>query len=226
MNAHVDRQHYGNKYVEIVREYNVWRKIANFVGVGPYDPPDWDNGRLYFRSDYSEKARKWPSWPEQGFWGAWIIDPSHDNYYFVTRSLLHERESQRSETVGAFFSTLVDAGKYIILQVGDSVRYQVGLETLFVKWDEKGLDSRIFVEPAPQEAVAALQEAFPELPASSAEKYLKRYTAINAATSYGYALPSDQPRMELLLLSLKELTEALLEGMPESITSQVKLWRE
>jgi hypothetical protein len=59
-----------------------------------------------------------------------------------------------------------------------------------------------------------------------AEKHLKSYTLEDDPSSYGFALRAEQPRMEVLALSFEELTAALLEGMPESITSQVVLWRE
>lgn len=69
---------------EVISNYNVWRTVANMAGSGgPYDEPDWQDGRLYFRSDYSEKVKKWPEWAESGYWGAWIISPAQDEYFVL-----------------------------------------------------------------------------------------------------------------------------------------------
>jgi hypothetical protein len=211
---------------DVIRDYNLWRRIANSVGSGPYDEADWDDDRLYFRSDYSEKLREWPDWAQNGYWGAWIIAPTREGYFCVMRSLLHERAAQRSESIEAIFSHSADAGKYIVLQVGDSARYRLGLETLFMKWDARGFSSRIRIEPASREAVAFWNRESPTLKQGFAEKHLKSYTLEDDPSSYGFALPSEHVNMEVLALSFEELTEALLDGMPESITSEVSLWRQ
>ncbi|AGP66088.1 hypothetical protein OEM_45530 [Mycobacterium intracellulare subsp. yongonense 05-1390] len=39
-------------------------------------------------------------------------------------------------------------------------------------------------------------------------------------------MPAEQTNMEVLALSFDELTAALLEDMPDSITSQVARWRQ
>jgi hypothetical protein len=211
---------------EVIRYYDLWSKIANFAGKGPYDAADWKDGSLYFRSDYSEKHKKWPEWAENGYWGAWIITSAPEGYFCVVRSLLHERAALRSEDIEVMFSRFSDAGKFVISQIGDSVRSSLQLRTLFIKWDDRGLDPRIRIEPASKDTVDFLNRECPTLKEGFAEQHLKRYTFEEAPSSHGFALPAQQPRMEVLTLSFEELTAALLDGMPESITSKVPAWRQ
>jgi hypothetical protein len=217
-----------NEAAEVIRYYDLWRRIANFIGNGPYDEADWDDGRLYFRSDYSEKLKQWPKWAELGDWAAWIIAPNPKGYICVLNSLKHEREAERTERIEVMFSRFSDAGKYIISRMGDSIRSRsdIRLRTLFVNWEARGLDPRIRVEPASREVIDFLTTERPTLETDYAEKYLKRYALGGDPDSYGFALDYEQPRMEVLALSFEELTAALLDGMPESITSQIALWRE
>lgn len=213
-------------FSEVVKHYNLWRKIANTSCRGSYDEPDVQNGRLYFRSDYSEKLKKWPEWAEQGDWGAWIIAPTNEGLYSVISSLTHERESERHERLSVLFSNFSDAGKYIIMRVGDGARVDLHLRTQFVKWDDRGLDPRISVQAANQETIDFFNERIPNLKEGFAKQHLKRYTFEDDPSSYGFAFSEDQPRMEVLALSFDELTSALLEDMPDSITSQAARWRE
>ena len=210
---------------ELTRYYELWRKIANFVGNGPYDEADWNEGRLYFRSDYSEKLKQWPEWAEHGDWGAWIIAPTREGYFCVIRSLLHERSTQRSESLEAMFSDFADAGKYIVLRIGDSIRSSFRLQTLFVKWEARGLNSRVKVESAGHKAVEFFSNERPSRIEDYAEKHLKSYTLEADSSTYGFTLYYEQPSMEILALSFEELTAALLDGMPESITSKVSDWK-
>jgi hypothetical protein len=215
-----------DRSIQVIHYYNLWRKIASLAGIRSYDEADWENGRLYFRSDYSEKLREWPEWAEHGDWGAWVIAPSYGGYTCVLSSLKHERETQRTEDLEVMFAHLADAGKYIIMRIGDSVRSSLRLKTLYVKWEARGLDPRIQIYPANPAAIGFLNRESPTLIEGYAEKYLKSYTLENNPSSYGFALPDEQPRMEVLALSFEELTTALLDGMPESITSKVPAWRQ
>ncbi len=225
MNDGRPRAHDGE--AEVIVNYNAWRTVANMAGSGgPYDEPDWEDGRLYSRLDYSEKIKKWPAWAKSGYWGAWIIGSTHDEYFCVVQSLLHERAAERSEDVQAIFSRFADAGKYIILQIGNSLRYRLGLETLSVKWEARGLNPRIQVAPPEHDVVEFVLHESPGLKREFAEKHLKRFVLQDDVSSYGFALPGEQINMEVLAFSFDDLNAALVEGMPESITSQVPLWRQ
>lgn len=206
-------------YGEFIDHYNFWRKVANSVGNGPYDEAERHEGRLYFRSDYSNKVAKWPEWAEQGDWGAWIIARTKLGYFSVLSSLKHERAAQRDEEIIVLFSRFSDAGKYIIMRVADSTRVSLRLQTQFVKWDDRGPDSRIAIGAADLDVINLLKSEYPGLQEGFVEQYLKRYTLTTRPDSYGFAFPEDEPRMRILLLSFKELTAALLDGMPEDIAS-------
>jgi hypothetical protein len=218
----------GDEPLEVIRYWDLWRKIAGAAGDTSYDQADWQGDRLYFRSDYSEKVKKWPPWAEFGDWGAWILAPGSKGNIAVLSSLKHEREAQRTERIEVMFSRFSDAGKYVILRIGDGIRSSrdLRLKTLFVNWETRGLDPRIRVKPASREVVDFFNAERPTLKDGLAKKHLKSYTLDDDPGSYGYALDSEQPRMEVLALSFDELTAALLEDMPDSITSQVSRWRQ
>ncbi|OCB62970.1 hypothetical protein A5677_10970 [Mycobacterium malmoense] len=137
------------------------------------------------------------------------------------RSLRHERASKRSEKIEALFSHPVDAGKYIVLRMGDNLRSHLRLETLFMRWDDRGLSPLLEVASAEPDVIDFFCKKAPTLERESAERGLKRYALKADPRSYGFALPSEQTNMEVLALSFDELTATLLEGMPDSITSQI-----
>ncbi|MEC4764478.1 hypothetical protein VT930_15390 [Mycobacterium sherrisii] len=216
----VERQVPRDELVEVARYYDLWRGIANLVGDGPDDEPDWDAGRLFFRSDYSQKLKEWPKWAEFGDWGAWIITPE-PGYICVSHSLKHEREVFRTERMEVVFSSFLDAGKYVIMQLGDSMRTcsNVRLKSLFLNWEARGLSPGIKVQAASEKDIGLFIDVRDDK--EYAEKHLKRYSLVDSPGSYGIALDYEQPRMEILALSFDELTAALLDGMPETITSKV-----
>jgi hypothetical protein len=222
----VVRRDDADQFAEIVRYYDLWRQIASLVGEQSYDEADWENGRLYFRSDYMNQMKQWPEAKQFGDWAAWIIEPTPDGYYNVLRSLKHEREKERSDEIEVVFSQITDAGKYIILQIGDARRLDLKLETLFMKWDAAELDPRIQIAPAGQKAVDYLLKRSPGLRREFAEQHLQQYTLRDDASSFGLALPSRQTDMQVLALSYDELNALLLDGMPESITARVSDWAE
>lgn len=212
---------------EVIQYYELWRKIANSIGDTPYDEAEWVEDRLYFRFDYSEKLRQWPEWAEFGDWGAWIISPKPNGYICVLHSVKHERQAERDERIEAMFSRFTDAGKYVIARIGNGIRSSrnMRLKSVFLDWEARGLDSRIQVEAAGPEAIDFLATDRPTLDRDYAEQHLRRYTLEDNPGSYGFALDYQQPMMQVLALSFEELTAELLQGLPESITSQVPLWR-
>jgi hypothetical protein len=228
MDVHAGGATYDEESEAMIRHYGLWRRIGNIVGGGPYEEPDWEDGRLYFRSDYWDKLRKWPEWAEFGDWAAWIIEPKPEGYICVLRSLKHEREAERSERIEVIFSRFTDAGKYIIAQIGDDIRSSrnIRLKTLVVDWEARGLDSRIRVEAASSKTVNFLAANRPTLDRSYAEEHLRRYALEDNPGSYAFAMDYEQPMMQILALSFDELTAALLDGMPESVTSRVDIRRQ
>lgn len=214
------------EFAEVAFYYDLWRKLANSEGSGPYEVPDWQSGKLFLRLDYWDKVRKWPEWETLGEWGAWVIAPMPPGYFRVLHSLQHERATHRTEDIRAIFSRFIDAGKYVILRMGDSLRSDLRLKTLFMLWDDRGLNERLEVDVASQDVIELLCKEMPTLDRDSIERYLKLYILKGDTDSYAYTFPSEQPRMEILTLSFEELTVQLLEGMPENITSLVRFYEK
>jgi hypothetical protein len=211
----------GDGFNEVVRHYNLWREIIRLAGTQQYDDADWDGGRLYFRSDYVDRLKESPEWKRLGDWAAWIIEPTPQGYYNVLRSLWHERAPARSEDTEAAFSEISDAGKYMIAHIGNGVRLDLKMESLAIKWDEAGLDPRIQVTPAPQQAVDYMLKAGRKTDRELMEKYLRQYTFTNCRSCYAFTFPSNHVYMQVLALSYEELNASLIDGMPETIASQI-----
>jgi hypothetical protein len=102
------------EFAEVIKYYDLWRQISRYFGKTPGDEPFWQDGRLHFRTDYLEKAAKWPEWEQYGDWAAYIIEPRAEGCYNVLNSLRHEWASKRSEELEVAFSRASDAGKYIL----------------------------------------------------------------------------------------------------------------
>jgi hypothetical protein len=230
----VDASHRGDvsAFAEIVRYYDLWRKIADALGGEPYDEAEWEDGRLYFRSDYADKLREWPKWKEFGDWGAYIIAPTSEGYYNVIRSLRHERAYERSEKVEVVFSKIADAGKYIIAHIGGSLsvhlmlKRRIKLKTLATRWSETGLDPRIQVTPASERVLDYLIKVRPDTDRVFAKMHLKQYTLRDDPSAYGIAFPAEETYMQVLAMSFQELHEALLHVIPDSIKSEVSGWSD
>lgn len=158
-------------YEPVVHHYDLWRRISKCAGMEPDDEADWENGRLYFRSDSAKQMKEWPTAKEYGDWAAWIIEPTQAGQYIVIRSLMRERASQRSERIEAIFSQGLDPGKYIVAHIGDSLRCALKLESLLKRWDASGPDPRIQVGPAEQRVIDYVLQIRPgtsaELPKST-----------------------------------------------------------
>jgi len=133
-------------------------------------------------------------------WTAYILEPNGAGYQVLWATT--ERRNEPSEGPRAFFSHLEDAGKYIIWYLGEGLRMACGLVPITQSWEAAGLDPRVNQ--------------------ISLEKYLSRYELKNDPTRY-FVLQAGgvQPENRLLPLTYDELDAALLDGMPESVTSRL-----
>jgi hypothetical protein len=133
-------------------------------------------------------------------WTAYIVEPK-GNGYNVLRATT-ERRNEPDESVAGFFSHLEDAGKYIIWYIGESVRMHCWLPPLTTSWRAAGLDSRV--------------------KQISLDKYVSKYELKDDPSRY-FVLQAGgvQPENRLLPLTYGELDAALLDGMPESVTSRI-----
>jgi hypothetical protein len=192
---------------DIVRYYDIWRRIVGRTRNVTYGPAEWEHGRLYFRSDYLE---------EHGDWAAWVIDPTHDGLYNVLSSRVPERSNDRHEHVEATFSRLDDAGKYIVAQLGNSARMGLRLASLAIQWDDSGLGPLIEVTGADSAAVDYLLRVQPSTVRHVAEEQLQVYRLREDPGIYAFAFPSKEPYMHVLAVSFEELNRSLLDGIPDS----------
>lgn len=217
--ANADSDDNDDGFDGIIRRYDFWRRAARVTRTDNPDKPDWDGGRLYFRSDYLDKVHDSPQWRAQGDWGAWIIDPTPEGNFTVSRSLVPERSNNRQETVAVTFSRLKDAGKYIVAQLGDSVRANLRLPTLAVQWDDSELISSIDAAPSEPAAIEYLVLADPSTNRQAAEQHLTTYRLRDDPNVYAVAFPGD-PYVRVLAISFADLHRSLLSGMPESVTGR------
>ncbi|ORA21958.1 hypothetical protein BST12_10695 [Mycobacterium angelicum] len=149
------------------------------------------------------------------------MEPTTEGYYKVVHSLWHERASERSEDVVAVFSKIADAGKYVILRVGDSCRMYLDLETLPIKWRASGLNPRIRITTPADEALNYVVKISPGTRKSFAVQHLKQYSLDDDASHFAFAYPSAELDMQVLSLSYGKLNALLMDGFPESILSKI-----
>jgi len=201
-------------FQEVLHRFERWRAIATMLGQKPYDEPDFDNGRLYFRSDYAEQVAKWPDAREKGDWGAYVIESTATGLFSVVRSLWHERAPERSEDLEVMFSRPDDAGKYVIAHVANSIRFGTGLKSRSISWRELGLDRSIVISPPTDEQFRLYFEAIPGADPVELRGYLNQYTVEGASQIYAVTSSENRPYMQVLARSFDQLDAELLKGLP------------
>ncbi|MCV7215685.1 hypothetical protein H7J51_10355 [Mycobacterium crocinum] len=133
-------------------------------------------------------------------WRGYILDSSEG--LFRVFSVTTERRNDPLESLVASFSNVDDAGKYIIWKVGSYLRIDLGLPSLTQRWASEGLDHRVEVE-----RLAEYESKF-ELKDDPARYFVIRLGGV-------------QPENRLLPLTYEELDGCLLDGMPNSVLSQL-----
>jgi hypothetical protein len=198
---------------EAVQAFDRLRDVQRNVGVQPYDPAKQDGSRLYFRTKYREGIEKgWADWDTRGEWSGYAIDWAHGGFEVVfTRK--PERSANRAESVQAIFTRLEDAAKFIIANVGDSLRVDNGLKTLFLRWQDLGLDERIGQtvpsEPELQRMIDLLPPGKEELVRNHLQKFFLRADP----SAHAIAFPGVKPYMNVMPLTYGDLEDELLAGL-------------
>lgn len=138
-------------------------------------------------------------YPYEG-WTAYILEPKGAGYQVLRATT--ERRNEPLEGLAAFFTNLEDAGKFIIWESAVGVRVALRLPSVSQAWRSAGLD--------------------PQVEQISLDKYVSKYELKDDPSRY-FILQAGgvQPENRLLPLSYDELDTILLDGMPESITSQL-----
>jgi hypothetical protein len=134
-------------------------------------------------------------------WRGYIVDGSEAGYRVLT--VTTERRNEPFESLTATFTDFYDAGKYIVWKVGSYLRVDLGLPSLTQKWTTEGLDRRVQVE-----RLGEFESKF-ELKEDPDRYFIIRMGGV-------------QPENRLLPMTYEELDAILLEGMPESVLSQLQ----
>lgn len=169
-------------YVEFLRHYEKWRSIYEQVGRPARDEPVWEDGRLLLRMGY----------PLDG-WTAYVVSESRGGYNVSTATT--ERRNEPVESVMGFFSDVDDAGKYVIWNVGESLRVSCRIDPVEWGWEDMGLDPRVEHVPL--------------------GKYESKYVLKSDPTRF-FILNAGgvRPENRLLPLTYEELDEVLTAGIP------------
>ncbi len=119
------------------------------------------------------------------------------------------------------FSRNADAGKAVVLNLGDDVRSDLRLKTLFVEWRDRGLSSQIQVEPADQPAAQFLKREMSTIKRDTLSNISSGTRSKTTLARTVMQCHRTQCTYNSSRYRFEELTAALLHGMPESITSKV-----
>lgn len=119
-----------HEYAELLSQYEKWRAIYTSVGHAPRDEPVWERGRLYLRVGY----------PFEG-WSGYIVEGNQGGCDVLRVTTEHRNEPAESKI--GFFTDIEDAGKYIIWNVGESLRISCRVDPIEWIWDDLGLDPRV-----------------------------------------------------------------------------------
>lgn len=203
----------------IVERLNAWRSRQQMLGSEAYDEPDWENGRLYFRSGYIAGLGKWTHWTDEGDWSAYIIEPTVQGYTNVLHSLKGERDVHRHERVLAAFKRPEDAGKFVIARVGNTVRVTRGLDSIFVRWKRQGIDARMRESDATPDQLQYMRDRCAGIRPGLLEQHLRRFFLAERPDVYALPLPSEIPLMNVLALAFDDLDAILTVGMPHDVAS-------
>ncbi|MCV7347337.1 hypothetical protein [Mycolicibacterium rhodesiae] len=175
------------EWQNLLARYEKWRRVYALAGKAPRDDPVWEAGRLHLRSGF----------PYPG-WAGFILQPN-DVGWAVLR-VTSERRNEPLESLCGVFSSVDEAGKYIVLKVGEYLRIDLRLDPIEWAWEDSGLDQRVRQ--------------------LSIEQYVSRFELKDDPSRYFVLqVGGVQPVNKLLTLSYDELDALLLEGMPESVLS-------
>ncbi|MGE2837133.1 hypothetical protein [Mycobacterium sp. SMC-4] len=116
---------------ELLARYNRWRDIYTQAGVPAWDYPEVSAGRLYFRHGYPH-----PDW--YGF----AISQDADDHFAVLK-VSTERRNTPAEGVDTTFSSIREAGKYIIYNIGNFLRIERRLDPISWSFRDAGMSPEV-----------------------------------------------------------------------------------
>ena len=168
---------------KLISRWQRWRRIYTSAGQPAHDEPRWEAGRLHLRHGY----------PLPG-WTSYIVDPADGGYYVLTATT--ERRNSPLEASAGFFIDADDVSKYIIWNLGETLRMNCRLDPIAWAWEASGLDARVRWTPRAE--------------------YVSKYELITDPSRYFILRAGGiQPENRLLPLTYDELESRLFDGMPE-----------
>jgi hypothetical protein len=172
---------------ELIARYEKWREVYSRLGRPARDQTAWENGRLNLRSGYP--------YPD---WTGYVVEHVEDGFQVL--AVTAERRNEPLETLLAFFTDIDDAGKYIIVNIGDDLRISCRLDPIEWAWDDAGLDPRV--------------------EQTSMAEYVSKFALKDDPGRY-FILQAGgvQPENRLLPLTYDDVEQLLLDGIPGAETA-------
>jgi hypothetical protein len=122
-----------------------------------------------------------------------------------------ERRSTPLTTVAAVFSSIEDAGKYLVWKLADSLRIACREDPIFWRWRAAGLDSRI-EKGLPSDDMVRLIAQLNQVEAERT-KSIRSYQIRQHPDVYAVLREWEEPRSRVLILTYAELDSQLIEGL-------------
>lgn len=116
---------------ELLARYNRWRDIYTQTRVPAWDNPELAAGKVYFRHGY----------PHPDWYGFVISQDANDD--FAVLNVSTERRNTPVEGVDTTFSSIREAGKYLINKIGDYLRIQRRLDPISWSFRDAGMSLEV-----------------------------------------------------------------------------------
>ncbi|HZU48392.1 MAG TPA: hypothetical protein VFA16_14255 [Mycobacterium sp.] len=187
---------------ELVDRYETWRqRWLSTVGTTRGDAAEWSDSRLWFRDGYP--------YPD---WRGLALERSGNGYLVLT--VWTERRTSPGIAIKSMYSRLEDAGKYVIADIGDSLRKECGLEPLFQQWQRAGVRDGIAKSSDVDENIVRFIADRNGVSHDVIRRFTHKYSVKSEPSVYAYSATSSEPMVNVMLLSYDELDTLLCEGLP------------
>ncbi|WP_293349482.1 hypothetical protein [Mycobacterium sp.] len=189
---------------ELISRYDAWRSRWTAVtgNESSWGAAELLDGRLWIRDGYP--------YPD---WKAKVIEPCELGYLVLSATT--ERSNSPRTAIESVFSNLDDAGKYVIVNLGDMVRRKRNIEPLYRKWQRSGLYSDLTKEPVDEPVVQFIAD-YNGVEDDLVRQFIHKYSLRERPDRYAYLTPADEPKSRILVESYDALDEVLTEGLERS----------
>jgi hypothetical protein len=203
MNVSGSEDHFSDQsgLTELIERYDAWRSRWTAV---TGNEPSWCaaellDGQLWIRDGYP--------YPD---WKAKVIEQGEFGYLVLTATT--ERSNSPRIAIESIFSNLEDAGKYIVVNLGDKLRLESNLEPLFRKWHGSGLDDSLNKESADERTVQFIAN-YNSVEEDVVRQFIHKYSLREHPDHVAYLSPADEPKSRVLVESYDALDSMLTDGL-------------